>query len=1268
MSEQFSQASRSGWVPSNWSMRKRVGIGLLASLLIVIVVTIGLALWIVNTTSGTRWAVGLTGNLLDDALQVRQVEGTLAGPLTLRALSYRDPNSGMAFDVQHIALDLNMLDLLRAQLTVNDLDVRGVVIALGSSPEDATSSEPFSLQPPLNIHVDRLRLEDATVRRDESTLLQIDSAAAAGAWTDAGLNVRQLDVRSPQGELHFQADVSGSDTFVGTGEGRFRWQAGERTYAGTVNANAQDKNATLNLRLTSPVDARLQLDVEQRESMPWRLEVEMPTFDPREELLPGSAMNSLAASLNGSGDLNQGTLSGRVVVNGEPVQLERIHLARQTESVDLDAVVRLTQGTLRADGAVMLADAPTSAKLDINWQDVVIPKAWAGQILHTRGELNVSGTADAYAVAGTIELGPPQRLADIRLDVKGSTQSVQLQQFDIVQAQGSLQAAGEIDLKPVIAWRVNAQARHFDPGKFAVAWPGDMTFELKSSGQLRDGGPDATLQLTELSGQLRGRKISGRADLRLSPEKVLAGVMDVRSGNSRIQVQGERGSAMNASATIDIPSLNEWLPDTEGELRGQLTATGRWPEINIAGELRGSSLRVGAARAEAITLNFDVLKPIDPRGEATLDASVISVANLAFDTLQVSVDGDAARHTMKLDANGQPLSAQLLLRGGRKSQGDSADWSGTVEELAIEVQDAANLQLQQPTQITFSQGATSLSQTCFVDADIRICLEGSSKANGTLQAQYSLQEVPLALANPILATTGALALSGTLDGEGNIARDARGELNGAATLRSAQGQILRGGDPVQDPADVLLTYADLQLSANLKGSEASGKLAARLDDTGRLEGEMSLSGLGDAVTNVRGTLNAELPSMSVIEMFTPQLANVRGQLQLRADVSGTLDAPRIDGELNATGLATEIPRLGLKLHDGALRVAPRSDGDFALTGNITSGEGTVRFEGVVSENGKIELDVQGQRVLAADIPGARVIVDPKLQFMRDEVTMSLQGSVHIPSATVDLQKLPRTQSAQASSDDVVIVDAETEGEAQRDAIPLRANLQVTLGDDVTLAGFGLDASVTGQLRVREAPGVATSGSGEVRVAGTYKAYGQDLTIRQGQLLFADTPLDNPNLSIVAVRQVDDVVAGLRIQGTARNPELTVFSEPPMAQSNALAYLVTGKPLSEVGAGEGDLLQSAGRSIGAAAGGLLAKNIGQRLGVDEIAVKDNEVIGGTALTVGQYLSPRLYLSYGVGLFEPGEVVTLRYKISDKLSLEVLDGPVDSRAGLEYRIER
>ena len=75
-----------------------------------------------------------------------------------------------------------------------------------------------------------------------------------------------------------------------------------------------------------------------------------------------------------------------------------------------------------------------------------------------------------------------------------------------------------------------------------------------------------------------------------------------------------------------------------------------------------------------------------------------------------------------------------------------------------------------------------------------------------------------------------------------------------------------------------------------------------------------------------------------------------------------------------------------------------------------------------------------------------------------------------------------------------------------------------------------------------------------------------------------------------------------------------------------------------------------------------------LGLDEAGVEENEMIGGSALTIGEYLSPRLYLSYGVGLFEPGEVIALRYKMSKDVGVKVQRGTEETRAGIEYRIER
>jgi translocation and assembly module TamB len=179
------------------------------------------------------------------------------------------------------------------------------------------------------------------------------------------------------------------------------------------------------------------------------------------------------------------------------------------------------------------------------------------------------------------------------------------------------------------------------------------------------------------------------------------------------------------------------------------------------------------------------------------------------------------------------------------------------------------------------------------------------------------------------------------------------------------------------------------------------------------------------------------------------------------------------------------------------------------------------------------------------------------------------------------------------------------------------------------------------------------------------------------LLFASTPIDNPGLNIKAIRSLqpnatinEGQQVGLQITGTAKRPVLTVFSNPVMDQSDALSYLITGKPLSQVSSGgESNMVNAAAQALGSATGNLLARSIGSKLGIEDIGVSSSDALnGGSAFTVGKYLSPRLYLSYGIGLFEPGQVITLRYRLSRRWSFEAQNATDFNRASLNYRIEK
>jgi translocation and assembly module TamB len=139
---------------------------------------------------------------------------------------------------------------------------------------------------------------------------------------------------------------------------------------------------------------------------------------------------------------------------------------------------------------------------------------------------------------------------------------------------------------------------------------------------------------------------------------------------------------------------------------------------------------------------------------------------------------------------------------------------------------------------------------------------------------------------------------------------------------------------------------------------------------------------------------------------------------------------------------------------------------------------------------------------------------------------------------------------------------------------------------------------------------------------------------------------------------------VQVRGTALVPELTLWSQPNLDQAEQLSYLVLGRPLRTASQDEGQQLSQAAAAIG---GNLLANKLGARMGFDEIGVANSRALGGAALTVGKYLSPKLYISYGVALFDSGQVVTLKYLLSRVWSVQI-DSSHENRAAINYRLER
>ena len=1245
---------------------KWVGIAIAVLLLIIAM----LLFWLLATASGTRFALARAVAATDGKLVIERSSGTLAGSLTLEGLRWHDPANGVDVKIGHVRVDLATQDLLAKRLHVTALDVNDVDIALTTLPPNAGQpASQFSLIAPLDIVLDQVALRRANIRRDGHPLFALDSLDLSGAWTRYGVAVKSLKVRAPDGNVDLHGTVSALAGYPGNGETSFRWKVADVEYAGTLKASGDGRQAQLDFALTEPTPANVIATLTQSRDLPWTAKITVPRFDPK-RVHKDASLTALALNLEGSGNRQQGTLSGEVVVNDHRAEISPLRYALAGQTLQIEALTLKSpeaSGTLHASGVVQLDAKPVSATLALDWQGVHLPADLVGQNLATHGKVDVSGSAEKFHAAGALSIGPPGKLSDIALDLDGTPDAITLRRLELKQAEGGLDAQGVLKLKPALGWQLTAKADRLDPGAFAAAWPGALDFDVASEGTLTDRGPDATIKLTRLGGTLRKRSLSGNADLVIKPGYIIDGKLALASGKSRVEVSGRGGEQTDATVKLAIVSLGDWLPHASGDLDGEFHLRGKWPKLAVKGTARGAKIVYSAIQVGTLDLSADLANIQPAQGRFSLKATQASSGSLAFDTLSVAGSGNLQAHRFEIDATGNPLGLKLTLDGSTRNDGR---WSGTLKTLDVAIKGAPPLALQQTAQLGWDGKQFSASEICLVGGGAKLCAAGHGGGDGALAARYRIEQLPLALIAKLASPEVPLNADGLIAGTGDIRRDAKGALTGTATLHSAKGTVTYTANAGQP----LLSYSGLALDATLSPQSTHATLRAALDHDGKLDGDVTLSGAPGSVQALSGHVDATLNSLVFVELLTPEVADIKGRLVANYTIGGTTAAPQLNGALALKDFATEVPSAGLKLHDGDINVRATDAAHFTLDGTVKSGDGTLTLSGSggVGANAPFKASIKGDNFLAADIPAARVVISPDLSIERSAENITVGGSVTIPKAKVDLEKLPGGGIAQTSPD-VVVTDAEQPAPGK--PLPVIVAVDVKLGHDVKLAGMGLDGSISGQLRIDQRPGRVATGTGTLNVGGTYKAYGQNLQIESGRLLFAGTALDNPGLDIRAVRKIlgasgglgdDTITAGLQVRGTALVPVLTVFSNPALEQSEALSYLVTGKPLSGLKSGEGDMLGTAARALGSATGDLLAKGIGARTGLDT-RVADSSALGGAAFTVGKYLSPKLYLSYGVGLFTPGEVVTLKYLFNRRWNFEAENATTGNRAGINYRWE-
>ena len=540
-------------------------------------------------------------------------------------------------------------------------------------------------------------------------------------------------------------------------------------------------------------------------------------------------------------------------------------------------------------------------------------------------------------------------------------------------------------------------------------------------------------------------------------------------------------------------------------------------------------------------------------------------------------------------------------------------------------------------------------------------------------------------------------------------------------------------------ADATYTVGRVGIDARLvqaPGTELTVKgtvpvSALRPNPTGA--GGHSEAAQGDAIDL---TIKSTRVDLGIVQGFTKALTNVTGTMEADVRVTGSGLDPHLKGYIDLqnggfgvvdagvtfSGLTTRLELLEDRIHVPAFEIKDEHGKPLRIQGDLAFHE---RQAGAVN----VTIEADDFKVIENDL--GNVHLESHLKLTGELRKPRLEGDLRTDSGRLEIDRillmftnpyseeaLPDVISAQETATSAKGADQATrdalargreigvEKESRQNAAApempapkagvfsaLAMDVRFVAPDNLVLRGNDLrpggataaqvgsvNATVGADLRIRKQPdGPVTLFGRANTVRGFYEFQGRRFTIqRDGQLQFDGLPQINPTIDVTAERLIPNsgVTARVHVTGTARAPQITLSSDPPLDEADILSLIVFNRSVNELGSGErATLAETAGGIASGFVASSLGRSIGKALDVDlfEITASDpttGETAGG--LTLGKQISDKAFVrfrqQFGQRSFTE---FMLEYQLAKFLRLETRLSPETSGVAnrlTQRRVER
>lgn len=1210
---------------------KIAGLAVLAILAVLL-----LALWaILGTQAGSRWALGRV-----PGLSVENFQGHLGGQWSADHLLWAQ--DGSRVELKAPMLDWSPACLLRMTVCINRLDVDQVSLQFAPSTEE--SSGPIQLPDlklPVSIQLGDVRVGSLLFNGSE----ELKGLQLAAHWTAAGMQIDSVHLQRDDLVLDLAGllQPSGDWPLTASGDLSLPYAPGGAPWKVALKVEG-DLLKTLKLDADSSgyLPAKLRGELQPlAENLPAQLHITADGFKPSVDLPDTLQLNQL--DLSAKGDLSSGyQLLGKAVLPAEkgPVdlllqgkvdakgaQIAGLDLnAGDRQSLKLTAQLDWQQG-FSAEARIDWLDFPWHRLYPLIDEPQVVLRTFNGEVSYKDGNYLGNLKADLDGPAGKFTVVTP---------FSGDLKQVFLPELKLSAGQGKAEGHLNLQFADGIAWDTALDLSALNPAYWVAELPGTLAGPLRSQGEFKNEQLKLNADL-DLKGRLRGQTAVLAAKAEGAGEQWTLANLDIRLGDNRINGSGSLQQRLAGQIDIKLARLAQLWPQLRGQVNGRLDVAGSLQAPQGKLDLKGQQLAFANNRLQSLSLdaNLDSAQ----RARIDLKGSGIQAGDTQVGTLTASAQGDIKSQKVQLDLAGPLVKLALALDGNL----DKGNWRGRLASGDVQA-GGQDWKLQAPAKIErLADGKLTFAAHCWVSGAASLCGE-DQRLMPEPKLRYHLKQFPI--------DSLAAFLPKDFAWQGKLNADVQLDLPDSGPKGVISVDASGGTMRVKDKDQWLdFPYDTLKLETTLNPKRIDTQLNFRGGQLGELLLQAQINPLPKNKP-ITGNFSLTGLDLAVARPFVPMVEKLTGKLNGSGRISGGLLAPQVNGNVNLVGGEVSGPQLPVSLEglnvqaliagesvqlNGAWRSGKAGQG--SLKGQIDWGQALV-----------VDLSLQGSQLPVTVEPYAVLEVAPDLKISLKNDKLAIAGKVQIPRGDITVRELP--PSTVKVSDDTVIVGSQTE--EGKPPMAMAMDIDVAVGEDkLNFAGFGLTAKVQGHVHI----GDNMDTRGELWLNdGRYRAYGQRLDVRRARLLFAG-PIDQPYLDIEAVRKTDDVVAGIRLSGSAEQPTTQIFSEPAMSQEQALSYLVLGRPLSSTGE-DNNMLAQAALGLGLMGSAGVTSDIANKLGIQDFDLDTQGSGTTTAVVASGKITEKLSLRYGVGVFEPASTIALRYLLSKKVYLEVASGVASS----------